>query len=226
MTSSSLPSIKDIFDRLQIIYPEGFPNKHLSPEEMARVEHARRELAAYPDQDRILVQLPKDKVISLPLGPRAEIAKAVIEDFAHRFLCAPEVLFVKDSSGHVAVRNEDLSRSIRLDISQDKHLPDIVLVDLESQGPLVVFCKVVATEGPINEDQKRALLKFARKNGLRYADIALVTAYRDRKSVVFKDSFHVQAWGSFAWCDTEPDHIIVLHKKTSRYGQGLRQFMS
>ena len=42
--------------------------------------------------------------------------------------------------------------------------------------------------------------------------MAFVTAYADRDDAAFKGSVSEQAWRSFAWFMSEPDHIVVLRR--------------
>ena len=65
-------------------------------------------------------------------GPSSIISKAVIEEFAPRFLLEPVVLFLSESREKVIARDEKLASKLKLKISADKTLPDLILVDTSS----------------------------------------------------------------------------------------------
>jgi hypothetical protein len=204
---------------------EAWQNRRLSSEALARIRLMRKGLASSTSRDRVFVQFPNGETRSMSPGPSSEITKALIEDFATRFLGAPGVLWISESGAHVVARDDDLSRSIGLDIQADRNLPDIILVDLEPEEPLIVFCEVVATDGPINEPRQQALLDYTRNAGFKDENIAFVTAYMDRGNQAFRRTFPTLAWRSFAWCVTEPDNIIALHKGAELSGLRLRKLM-
>ncbi len=112
-----------------------------------------------------MVTFPNGETRRMKPGPSSVITKAVIEDFAPRFLQRPAVVFVSESGNKVVARDDELARSIGLQIRADKDLPDTILVDLGPEHPLLVFVEAVATDGPINERRKLALQKLAKDAG-------------------------------------------------------------
>ena len=82
-------------------------------------------------------------------GPSSVISKAVVEEFAPRFLKEPGVIWLSESRNQVAPRDDRLAWDIGLTIRQDKNLPDLILVDIGPSEPLLVFVEVVATAGPV-----------------------------------------------------------------------------
>ena len=140
------------------------------------------------------------------------IAKAVVETFCARFLENPGVIFLSESGNKVVRRDEELARAIGLKIPADRYLPDILLVDLGSKTPLLIFVEVVATDGPINAHRKTAFLQITGEAGFGDGNVAFVTAYLDRGRPAFRKTVAELAWNSFAWFASEPDHIIVLRE--------------
>ena len=45
---------------------------------------------------------------------------------------------------------------------------------------------------------------------LATSSMAFVTAFQDRNAAAFKRAIANLAWGSFAWCVNEPEHLIAL----------------
>jgi hypothetical protein len=122
----------------------------------------------------------------------------------------PYCTLASESGNKVVARDDELARSIGLEIDVAKNLPDTVLIDLEPETPLLVFVEVVATDGPINERRKRAFEEVAKEAGYPLDHVAFVTAYLDRGAAPFRKTVHALAWGSYAWFVSEPDGLIEL----------------
>ncbi|MCB1132533.1 MAG: restriction endonuclease, partial [Verrucomicrobiae bacterium] len=115
--------------------------KYLAPQVLARIRLA----VAAGTEDELVVRFPNQESRRLPPGPSSAISKAVIEDFAPRFLSKPTVLWLSDSKNKVVARDDKLAQSIGIEIDAQKHLPDIILADLANDQFLLVFVEVVAT---------------------------------------------------------------------------------
>ena len=136
--------------------------------------------------------------------------KAVLEEFAPRFLTNPAVILVSESGNEVVSRDDELATSIGLNIPADSYLPDILLVDLGPAEPLEIFVEVVATDGPISPTRKEAFLAITRAAKFDDAQVVFVNAFLDRTQSPFKKAVSDLAWQSFAWFAAEPDHIMFL----------------
>ncbi|MBS1530393.1 MAG: restriction endonuclease [Bacteroidetes bacterium] len=172
--------------------------------------------------DKVKIELPNGETRLLSPGPSSEISKSVIEVFASKFLETPAVLWLSTSDNKVVQRDNDLAKDIGIRIEADKNLPDIILVDLAPKNPVIVFIEVVATDGPINERRKGALLELTDSDQFERSSVAFVTAYLDRESAAFKKTVSSLAWDSFAWFVSEPEKLIImkdgeeyLHKRTN-----------
>lgn len=187
---------------------EEWQKANLNRGALARIALVRR--GAGGNAAKILVNFPNGESRHLQPGPSSEITKAVIEVFAPQFLREPAVLFVSESGNKVVSRDEDLAQRIGLDIKVDKNLPDIILVDLGPEHPLLVFVEAVASDGPINERRKNALSELAAGAGFPVEHAAFITAYLDRSGSPFKKTVDTLAWGSYAWFVSEPDGLLEL----------------
>ena len=147
-------------------------------------------------------------------GPSSVITKAVLEVFAPRFLGDPAVLWISESGKKVIQHDDALARSVGLRIEADKLLPDMILVDLAPADPLVVFIEVVATDGPITEPRRGEFIELITAAGFKPNQVAFVTAFQDRNAAAFRKAMPNLAWGSFAWCLSEPEHLIALDGAT------------
>jgi hypothetical protein len=190
---------------------ETWREQHLSATALARTVLLRR--GAATTGEGVLVTFPNRETRRMAAGPSSVISKAVIEEFATKFLLNPAVLWVSESGAKVVARDDELAEQIKLKISADRNLPDIILVDLgdgKNGNVLLVFIEVVATDGPVTRQRQQALLKIATDAGFPSKRVAFVTAYLDRSHAAFKKTIPELAWHSFAWFAAEPDHIMFL----------------
>lgn len=132
---------------------------NLSSGALARVAILRR--GAVARQGKVLVTFPSGETRHLEPGPSSVISKAVVEDFAPRFLEQPSLIWLSESRNQVVARDDRLAQEIGLTIQPDRNLPDLILIDLGPAEPLLVFVEVVATSGPVNESRQKALMVIA-----------------------------------------------------------------
>ena len=116
---------------------------NLSRGALARVAIMRR--GAVAREGRVLVTFPSRETRHMEPGPSSVISRAVVEEFAPRFLEQPGVIWLSESRNQVVVRDDRLAQDIGLTIQPDRNLPDLILVDLGPAEPLLVFVEVVAT---------------------------------------------------------------------------------
>ena len=200
----------DLLDEVLQAQIARWQEANLSPGALARIAIIRR--GAVAREGRVLVTFPNGETRDMEPGPSSVISKAVVEEFAARFLEQPGVIWLSESRNQVVARDDRLAQAIGLAIDPGRNLPDLILVDLGPAEPLLIFVEVVATDGPINEARQAALMAIAMEAGFRAHQVAFVTAYADRDDGAFKGSVSELAWRSFAWFVSEPDNIMVLHR--------------
>lgn len=186
----------------------GWQAKHLSAGGLARIQIVSK--GAAHSKSGVMVTYPNGETRKLATGPSSFITKAVIEEFAPRFLTNPAVIFLSESGNKVVSRDDELATSIGLNIPADKYLPDILLVDLGPAEPLIIFVEVIATDGPISPSRKEAFLAITRAAKFHDSQVAFVNAFLDRTQPAFRKTVPDLAWQSFAWFAAEPDHIAFL----------------
>jgi hypothetical protein len=188
--------------------------RYLSKGAIARIVLVRS--GATLSGTEITVRFPNGETRRMKPGLSSLISKAVIEEFAPRFLQEPVVLFVSESGKKIVAKDDDTARAIGLTIRAEKNLPDTILVDLGPKHPLLVFVEAVATDGPINERRKMALEGIALDAGFSPEHVAFVTAYLDRSGGTFRRTVDALAWGSYAWFVSEPDGLVDLTQERDR----------
>jgi len=194
-------------------------DKHMSKAALARLMLVRK--GATAGKGRVAVAFPNGEAITLSAGPSSLLTKAVIEDFAARYLHSPAVLWVSESSNKVV--DNSLVEALKLKIDPSKNLPDVILVDVGSDDDvLFVFVEVVHSDGPINQLRKTALEAIAVEAGFSTAHLTYVTAFADRDAGPYKTLAPNLAWDSFVWFASEPDAIVCLKSGSEKKLSELR----
>ncbi len=183
---------------------------NLSGSALARITILRHGVVS--GKEGVLVKFPNGETRYMAPGPSSVLSKAIVEQFASRFLERPGVIWLSESREKVVSRDDDLARSIGLVIEPDKQLPDLILVDLGPAQPLLVFVEIVVTAGPLTESRKSALMEIATDAGFSKQQVAFLTAYEDRAHPAFKRTFGELPWNSFAWFMSEPECIVALYR--------------
>jgi hypothetical protein len=185
---------------------------HLTATALNRINILRRGVAVSPTSKRVTVTFPNGDTRSMLPGPSTVITKAVVEEFATRFLRQPAVIFLSESGNKVAVRDDNLAVSMGLQLDYARNLPDIILADVHPDSPKLVFVEVVATDGPVTIQRKAALSEVAKGAGLKPENVYFVTAFSDRSASPFRKVVSELAWGTFAWFSSEPEKLIAFRE--------------
>ena len=188
----------------------------LSPGALARIALTLQ--GATVGNEDVLITFPNGDTRRLRPVPSANITKAIIEDFAPRFLTQPVVIATSDSAEKVTTLDETRAKAIGLNIKADQNLPDVILVDLGPANPLLVFVEVVATDGPVSERRMEALRHLVAEAGFPPDHVAFVTAYLDRSAAPFRSTIGTLAWGSYAWFMSEPEGLLELSNTRKMIG--------
>lgn len=185
-------------------------SRYLSKAALARASLIKK--GAARSSGTVLVTYPNGHTRSLSPGPSSVLSKATIEEFAPRYLSQPAVLWLSESASKVREQDNDLAESLGIKIDPAKELPDMILVDAGGSAGevLVVFVEIVATDGPITEERREALLSIATIAGFDSKSISFLSVFRDRGDPAFKKSIPDLALGSFTWFMAEPDALLIL----------------
>jgi len=189
-------------------------SENLTAGALARITMVRK--GAVAGGTHLLVRFPSGETRRIAPGSSSVISKSVIEIFAPRFLEVPAIIVLSESRNKIVSRDDELAKSIGLQIPAEKNLPDIVLADLGPRHPLLVFCEVVASDGPVSKQRKLALAELAERAGFPARHVAFLTAYLDRSDAAFKKTVDALAWGSFVWFASEPECLMRLYEGETR----------
>ncbi len=133
-SSKGCYAMREHFAQLFIIPDKDFEaaalkwqSHYLSPAELARVRIMQERHAG---DGKVNVMLPNGEGRNMEAGPSSILTKAVIEEFAPRFLKQPAVLWISESGKKVILQDDQLMKDIGLSINQKTLLPDLVLADI------------------------------------------------------------------------------------------------
>lgn len=202
---------------------EKWRDGHLSKSARSRISLLRRGLGK--DGQRVLITLPGGETRSIEPGPSAPLTKAVVEEFATRFLRDPVVLLISESANKVGYEDREQLSLAGLNIDPKSTLPDVVLMDVDPDPPLLVFVECVATVGPVDKRRKSELDKLAGDSGFDASSFTYVTVFHDRASKLYRSMATTIAWASFVWFETEPEYIIYLSAKKARHTTTLQDLL-
>ncbi|MGC3947979.1 MAG: BsuBI/PstI family type II restriction endonuclease [Chryseolinea sp.] len=181
---------------------------NLSENALRRVALAN--LVSSNSDGKVVITFPNMTTRLIAAGKSSMISKAVIEDFAIRFLGKPGVLWLSSSDNKVSPLDDKLAASIGLKIDAGLNLPDIILVDLGTEKTHLIFIEVVATDGAVTELRRASLLRIAEDANYDASQVYFVTAFMDRQSTGFTKTIKNLAWNTFVWLVSEPDKIILF----------------
>ncbi len=198
---------------------------YLSSAALARIRLRDRGAFAGDRTSQVLVRLPNGEKRRMEHGPSSVLTKAVVEEFAPRFMIEPAVVFISESANKAVVEDYELAVSLGMRIQRDRNLPDIIMADIGAREPLVVFIEVVVTDGAITRTRLESLLTLAGQGGFKKERIAFVTAFEDRSASAYRRLSSDLAWGSYAWFSTEPEQVVYFAESTFRL-EALAGFLS
>ncbi|MFJ4861421.1 BsuBI/PstI family type II restriction endonuclease [Streptomyces sp. NPDC088748] len=157
--------------------------------------------------DSIEVQLPGAGTRTLHPGASSWILKGVVEKFAAS-LVEPNVLFISQPGEKVNLLDGKALKDMGLEVDQATLLPDCLMADLAPSRDEFWFIEVVASDGPVTEERRQALIDWATAHGLEAEKCRFLTAFESRTASEAKKSLPVLAHGSYAWFANEPDGLL------------------
>ncbi|MDL5047295.1 BsuBI/PstI family type II restriction endonuclease [Oscillatoria amoena NRMC-F 0135] len=165
----------------------------------------RQTLAAQYAKEREMQKLPvtlaTGETIRLSPGKHSELIKAIIEEFAPRFVPGAVLVYAGDTGDKWGYFDKELLAKLGVVVDGHGKMPDVVIFYPEQEWLLLV--ESVTSHGPV--DGKRhaelATLFAASTAGLVY-----VTAFPSR-SVMTRYLCEI-AWETEVWCADAPSHLI------------------
>ncbi len=160
----------------------------------------------------IRVELPDGEIRSLEPGEASVILKGVIEAWAPARLADPVVLTISEPGDKIYTADNTVLLRLGLAIDTSTLLPDAVLVDIGAEPPTFWVVEAVASDGPIDEDRKRALLRWAVSQRIPESNCQFLTAFGSRNSGPARRRLKDLAVGTYAWYADEPTRELAWYE--------------
>jgi adenine-specific DNA-methyltransferase len=160
------------------------------------------------DLPRECVRLPDGVVIELSAGGQNTLIRAIVEEFAPRFIRSPKVLLLGDAANKEIISDDKALGELGVILPKRGKAPDVLIHDIHHDWLFII--EAVTSHGPIDQKRKNeltALFSSARPG------LVFVTAFMDHKTY---SKYHVSiAWETEAWVAETPDHM--LHRNGCRF---------
>jgi hypothetical protein len=188
---------------------EAFREDHMSPGGRVKALTARQR----GDQTHAVnVTLPGGTIRQLEPGEASVILKGVIEQWAPARLRDPVVLTVSEPGDKIYTADSAVIQRLGLAIDASTLLPDALLVDVGLTPPDFWIVEAVASDGPIDEDRKRALLRWAAQQRIPEGSCNFLTAFGSRNAAPARRRLKDLAAGTFAWYADEPTRELAWYE--------------
>lgn len=162
---------------------------------LAKMYAKEREMAMVP------LKLRDEQEISLSVGDHSLLIKAIVEEFAPRFVAGGQLVYVGDTGNKYGYFDVDLLSSLGVVLDNHGKLPDVVLYDEEKTWLFLI--ESVTSHGPVDAKRHTELEKLF---GACTAGRVYVSAFPNRK--LFMTYIDRIAWETEVWMADEPTHMI------------------
>jgi hypothetical protein len=159
-------------------------------------------------QNRIPVQIAPGKTITLSPGDHSDLIRAIVEDFAPRFVPGGILIYVGDTGEKWGYFDAPLLVELGVDVDSHGKMPDVVIHYPARHWLLLI--ESVTSHGPV--DGKRHA-ELARLFAGSSAGLVYVTAFPTR-SLMTRYLSEI-AWETEVWVANAPSHLI--HFNGSRF---------
>jgi BsuBI/PstI restriction endonuclease len=157
--------------------------------------------AAVREQNRIRVKVAPGQRIHLSPGEHSELIKAVIEDFASRFVPGGVLIYAGDTGDKWGYFDAVSLADLGVNVEAHGKMPDVVIHYPERNWLLLV--ESVTSHGPVDGKRHEEL---ARLFATSKAGLVYVTAFPDR-SLMSRYLGEI-AWETEVWVADAPSHLI------------------
>lgn len=153
------------------------------------------------EQKLIPVQITPGQEINISPGEHSELIKAIVEDFAPRYVPGGVLAYVGDTGEKWGYFDKGLLAELGVSVDSHGKMPDVVLYYSEKNWLLLV--ESVTSHGPV--DGKRHA-ELARLFAGATAGLVYVTAFPSRQ--LMTRYLSEIAWETEVWVADAPSHLI------------------
>jgi type II restriction enzyme len=153
------------------------------------------------EQKLVPVQIDQSRAFSLSPGKHSELIKAIIDDFAPRFVPSSILVYAGDTGDKWGYFDESLFAELGINIDSHGKMPDVVLFNRKKHW--LVLAESVTSHGPVNSKRYEELKQLFSVPGL---GLIYVTAFPDRPTM--RKYLSDIAWETEVWVADSPSHLI------------------
>lgn len=219
-TSSSLPrwslldDFADLFDPgltgdLFEAAATHWREAHLDPGARLKAAFA---LDAEAARHSVSVDLPNGTTRTLEPGISSIILKGVVETWATARLGQAVVLTISEPGDKVHLGDEKTLQALGIKIDLANVLPDALIADIAADPVHFWIIEAVATDGPVSDERRKALLAWAAQQNIQADRCSFLTAFRSRNDAAAKKRIKDLASGTWAWFADEPSHELAWYQ--------------
>lgn len=165
----------------------------------------RKTLTAQYAKDREMkklpVQLATGEIMKISPGAHSELIKAIIEEFAPRFVPGGLLVYAGDTGEKWGHFDEKLLTKIGVEVDSHGKMPDVILYYPKREWLLLI--ESVTSHGPVDGKRHAELAHLFKKSN---AGLVYVTAFPSR--AVMARYLSAIAWETEVWCAEAPSHLI------------------
>jgi hypothetical protein len=161
----------------------------------------RQKYAKHRRMLMIPVSLSDGQELKLSPGHHNELTKAIIEDFAPRFIPGAKIVYVGDTADKWAYYDETLFKKKGLVIDSHGKMPDVVFY--YPQKDWFVLVEAVTSHGPVDGKRREELCKLFSPIKDK---LVFVTAFPTRSEMT--SYLGVISWETEVWVAEAPTHLI------------------
>jgi hypothetical protein len=157
--------------------------------------------AAAREQHLVPVTVSPGKQIKLTPGEHSTLIKAIIEDFAPRFVPGSVLVYAGDTGAKWGYFDQLLLETLGVTVNANGKMPDVVL-HFPAKDWLILV-ESVTSHGPVDGKRHGELASLF---GSASAGLVYVTAFPDRQ--VMAKYLGAVAWETEVWVADAPSHMI------------------
>ena len=163
-------------------------------------------LTAKYAKEREMNQIPvtmatEGETLYLSPGNHSLLIKAIIEDFAPRFVPGGTLVYTGDTGDKWGYFDQELLAKLGVKVDSHGKMPDVILYHKEKDWLLLV--ESVTSHGPVDGKRHEELARLFSKSK---APLVYVTAFPSRS--IMAPYLSVIAWETEVWCADAPTHLI------------------
>jgi type II restriction enzyme len=149
----------------------------------------------------IPVRFPDGKLVRLSPGAHNKLQRAVVEQFASRFVENPQLLYLGDTAKKNLFIQATVLKALGFPITEHDKLPDVIIYDKKRNWLFLV--EAVTSHGPMS---KKRVLELELILAGCSAGLIYVSAFPDMTE--FRRHTKEIAWDTEVWIADLPEHLI------------------